>query len=174
MNHPIYRPLVRVTRIIGEPMSYQDGDVREGIISASAISRLERPVAGVEALEGAIYSSPVTYPAMDEAPMSRALMGGMKMGFAAYDLNKTDHLIATFPGGKHKIVIEIFGDSAVAVAVETGHPINKSLRRIVDRAARRAGLDRAARRAGLKGVESTSPERAANESPPSLPIESNQ
>jgi len=120
---------------------------------------------------------------MDEAPMSRALMGGMKMGFAAYDLNKTDHLIATFPGGKHKIVIEIFGDSAVAVAVETGHPINKSLRRIVDRAARRAGLDRAARRAGLdraarraglKGVESTSPERAANESPPSLPIESNQ
>lgn len=145
------RSLIKTADVICAPMHYQDGSVREGVIAALAVTRLSG--------EDAIYSSPIVRPlGSDSSIISLGLFEAAKLGLAAYSLNRTDNLIARFPGANYKIFIEVYGDSVVAVAVEIGHVVNKSIRRIIKRAARRAGL---------KKVESCPAVPAANEIPSS-------
>lgn len=132
--------LIKISDIICEPMHYHEGGVREGIIGVAAMTRLAPKVKGVEG-EDAIYSVPIVRPLESvELVIARGLLEAAKLGIKGYDLNRTDNLIARFPHSNYKIVVEVFGDSVVAVAVGTGHVINKSLRRIIKRAARRVGL----------------------------------
>jgi hypothetical protein len=154
--------LENLVKSIGKPMHYHESDVREGLIGVLATERLATRVNGVEN-EGPIYDVPVTFPeVMGDPIMKRSLLRAAILGIVSRDFNGAYHLIARFPQADYKTVVEVFGNVAVAVAVKTDHPVNKSLSRIIKRTARREGLRR---------LESSPVAPAANDTHISTPTE---
>lgn len=131
-----------VTNIICSPMSYQEGPVRDGVLGALAMTRGERFAFAID--QNGIRKV-IDLDFDTESPVVKmGIAEAAKLGQKAFDMNGIDNLISSFPQGHYKIVVEVFGESVIAVAVRKGHVVNKSLRRIVKRAARKVGMLRAA------------------------------
>lgn len=154
------KTLIKLTSAIGKPMHYNEGPIREGLLAVFAVKRLS-PDDGV----GPTRSLPATWPAqMTDLVMKKSLREAVEVGYSGFEMNGNDSLIVRFPNAKYKFLVEIFGDTAVAVAVNSGHEINKSLRRIIKRAARRLGL----KKVDSEPVATEIPQ-AANDTPPPPP-----
>ena len=121
-----------VAEYIGAPMHYHEGPIREGLLAVMVTG----PGSG-----GGMW------PRGDDSPGPFAILAlerSIDLCREAKKIIGADRSIATFDGGavKRKIIVELYGEFAVSVLLETAHPANKSIARLLKKAARRSGLTR--------------------------------
>lgn len=121
-----------VAEYIGAPMHYHEGPIRDGLLAVM--------VTGPGSGDG-------LWPKGDDSPGPLgidALQCAIELCRKVKKLIGVERSITTFDGGavKQKIIVELYGEFAVSVLLETAHPANKSIARLLKKAARRSGLTR--------------------------------
>ena len=118
-----------VTRSIGAPMHYQEGPTRDGVHLVLACDLAVK--------QGRMSIWPRGFKGQ---PLEEA-KAAIDLAISIAESVGDDEIIISFPGTKlFKIVVNGYDGFWIAAVVESGHPVNKSLARLLRRTARRFGL----------------------------------